>query len=216
MAIHLAYCYLQIATLKLGDLSAVYPISGGTAPMLVAIGAVLFLGETVTPLKWVGLFIIACSIMLFALEGGSEKGGVTRKAVWLALAHGCTVAGYTLIDAAGIRAAEVAVVFMVWFFVFDGSILPTIETIRNRRWLTNMSRRDLVFGLWTGGLSVIGFGAAMYAFRIGVLAELGVLRETSVVFAALIGAIFLGEIFGMRRIIAAAIIVAGIILMRHA
>lgn len=145
MTVHFAYQLLQIATLRFGDLSAVYPISRGVAPILVAGGAILFLGEQIVVLKWIGLFIICLSIALFALEGG-KGGGTSRRAIGLALAHGVTIAGYTLVDAAAVRLAEHPMVFVAWFFVLDGLALPIIQMVRQGNWLGKTARRDIRFG----------------------------------------------------------------------
>ncbi|MFL6845735.1 MAG: EamA family transporter [Allosphingosinicella sp.] len=208
-ALHSGYKLVLIRAYGHGDLSQIYPLARGTAPLIVAIVGAAFLGEGMAPARLAAVIAIAGGIMLMA-----GKGGLTRAGLAWAMATAAFTASYTLADGVGARVAGSASAFTLTMFVFDGLFM-------------------LVFGLstrgtagiaallpaWRGGvaagaMSLGAYWIAIWAFTQAPLAMVAALRETSVLFAMLIGAVWLGEKPGARRWAAAGLILAGVGLMR--
>lgn len=209
--IHLGYEYCLLNAYKYGDLSLVYPVFRGTAPVITAAGAFVLLSETLSPFEMAALLTLCLGILFFAIERPSvvTNARANRKALLFAVATAVPIAGYTLVDAIGMRTVAEPLTYMAWSFVLGGTFFPALVTMRRPRAVmaqfTGHAPRLLIAGV----LVIVTYSLALFAFRIGQTAEIAALRETSVVFAALIGAIFLSEPFGRRRILAALVIAAG-------
>ena len=212
-ALHTGYKLFLIRAYSHGDLSEVYPVSRGTAPLIVAAAGVAALGETMTPFRFAAVAAIAGGILLMA--GGRRGGGASRLALGWALGTACFTAGYTLADGIGARLAVSVSGFAVWLFVLDGlSMLAAGSVIRGWRAVGAAVAAAWRPGLAAGGMSLGSYWIAIWAFTKAPLALVAALRETSVLFALLIGALFLGEPVGARRWLAAGLIGAGIVLIR--
>jgi len=211
--VHNIYYVLLLYSYRYGDLSLVYPIARGTAPMLVVAAAIPFAGEVPGLGGAFGIALVTAGILALALARGIPKGADGR-AIALALATAASVVSYTLIDGLGARASGDAVAYAAWLFVFES--IPFVVYALGRRWADFIPhvRRQWARGLAGGLLMMLTYGIVIYAFTQGALAYVSALRETSVLFAAIIGAVLLKESFGPRRIAAAAAIVAGILLMQ--
>lgn len=212
MAVHLCYQLFMVRSYALGDFSRVYPFTRGMAPLLTGLGAILFLGEPLTAIEAIGLGFVAIGLIAFAAEKGLK--GVAGQAMLFAGLTGIAVTAYNLVDATGVRLAEVAFTYIVWLFVLDG-LQMTITTLVLRRSGFPAAIRSVLKPAMIGGLmTVFSYSMYLYALRIGQTAEIAALRETSVIFAALIGVFWLKESFGPRRIIAALVVVTGIVMMQ--
>lgn len=217
--IHSGYKVLQAAAFARGAFTVVYPVVRGMAPLFTVIGAYLVFGETFTPGQWLGLGVLMAGIFGLALWNLAKvrEGRETMVlALVLAALTGACVAGYTTYDAWAIRQTPDPFTFLSWFFVIDGLLMPIIA----RRALAALPREDwLPFAKKAvlGALvAYISFGAILIATRIGNLGEAAVIRETSTVFAALIGWIVLGERSGPQKIALMALIAAGAVIVKFA
>jgi drug/metabolite transporter (DMT)-like permease len=208
--VHVAYTLLLWASYELGDFSQTYPIARGTAPWLVAVIEVAS-GRTLPPLQAGGIALISVGLLSLALGGGRPT-RATLPALGAAVATGVCIAGYTVIDAAAVHDTAVPV-YAAWLFLLQGPILPAIALVRRGWGVARQMRASLITGLGGGLISVAAYGLVLVAQTSGATAAIAALRETSIVIGALIGAIFLGEHFGTRRIIAAAVVATGIVLV---
>lgn len=211
--VHNIYYLLLLYSYRHGDLSLVYPIARGTAPMLVVAAAVPFAGEIPGAGGMFGIVLVTGGILALAFARGVPKGADFR-AVALALATAVSTTAYTVIDGLGARASGDAIAYAAWLFVFES--LPFVVYALGWRWadFAVHVRRQWHRGLAGGLLMMLTYGVVIYAFTQGALAYVSALRETSVLFGAIIGAVLLKESFGPRRIAAAGAIVAGILLMQ--
>jgi drug/metabolite transporter (DMT)-like permease len=216
--IHASYKLAQALAYSRGAYTVVYPVVRGTGPLFAVIGAYLIFGEVFTLAQWAGVGVLLAGI--FGLAAYNlihwEIGRDTLKpALLLALLTGGFVALYTTYDAYGIRATADPFTFLAWFFFIDG--LFFMPPLMLRRW-ARMENRPPAGPLMSRGVlgavvAFLSFGAVMMATRLDKVGEAAVLRETSTVFAALIGWVVLGEKVGPRRLALMALIAAGAVIV---
>jgi drug/metabolite transporter (DMT)-like permease len=209
-ALHVVYLLLLWTSYRLGAFSQVYPVARGTAPWVVVV-VELVLGRSLPVLQLVGVAVVSLGLLSLALDGGR----LTRSALpglAAAVATGVCIAGYTVVDARAVVDAPV-LVYAAWLFLLQGPVLPLIALVRRRRALFDQPRRVLVAGLGGGVVSLVAYGLVLVAQTSGATAAVAALRETSIVFGAVIGAVFLHERFGVPRVLAAAVVTAGIVLI---
>ncbi len=213
VVVHLIYYAALVGAYRHGDLSQVYPIARGSAPFLVAIGAWIFAGEGLGTLEWAGVATVSIGIMSLASPDrlGPREGEV--KAVAFAFLTGLTIAVYALADGMGVRRSGAAFAYIAWLFVLSGVpiLLATLWLRRGR--IAAAFRPHLKAGIFGGLIAALAYAIAIWAMSIAPIALVVSVRETSVLIAAAIGSLFLKESFGRRRIVAAAIIVAGAALL---
>jgi len=217
--IHILYKILQAMTYARGAYTVVYPVVRGTGPLFAVIGAGLIFGEHFTPGQWAGVGVLLAGIFGLAaynLRTITLDRETMVPALGLAVATGGFVALYTTYDAYGIRASADPFTFLVWFFLIDGLALPLVYARRIGR-LAAADRRALIKrGALGAVVAYLSFGSIMLATRLDKVGEAAVLRETSTVFAALIGWLVLGEVVGMRRAGLMALIAAGAVIVKLA
>ncbi len=215
--IHVGYKLAQAWTYTLGSYTVVYPVVRGTGPLFTVIGAGLLFGEHFTPTQWLGVAALVAGIYGLALynlahwQVGRDK---LKPALAMAVLTGGFVALYTTVDAWGIRATPDPFTFLAWFFMIDGVFFPILAA---RRWL-RMEARPALAPLAARGVigalvAFLSFGAIMMATRLDTVGQAAVLRETSTVFAALIGWLVLGERVGPRRIALMGLIALGAVIV---
>ena len=216
--IHSIYKLLQAFTYSKGAYTVVYPVVRGTGPLFAVIGAYFIFGETFNVVQWLGVATLLAGIYglaVYNLRTITLNRDTLVPALWLAVATGMFVALYTTYDAYGIRATTDPFPFLAWFFFLDGLFfIPSIAAIRWWR----MSERPTLGPLMARGVlgafvAFFSFGSIMLATRIGNVGEAAVLRETSTVFAALIGWVVLGEKVGPRRLTLMALIALGAVIV---
>ncbi|MCB9684587.1 MAG: EamA family transporter [Alphaproteobacteria bacterium] len=208
VVIHVVYFGLLTAGYRTGELSLVYPIARGLPPVLVAAGSWWWLGERLSPGGWLGVLAVAAGVVgLGGLRAGS--GRAVAAAVGCAL---CTAA-YTLVDGGGARSSD-AVVYLVHLVAVQGTVFAALALAWRGRPLASRVWEGRRAALGSGLLSAGGYAAALWAMTRAPVAEVAALRETSVLFAALIGATWLGEPLGRRRVLAAAVVTVGVVLVR--
>jgi drug/metabolite transporter (DMT)-like permease len=207
-ALHSGYKLALIRAYGHGDLSQIYPLSRGTAPLIVAVAGALFLGETMDPLRAAAVAAIAAGIILMA-----GRGGLTRTGLGWALVTAGFTAAYTLADGIGARIAGSASAFILAMIVLDGAtMLAYALAARGRAGIAAMLPAWRP-GAAAGAMSLGAYWIAIWAFTQAPLAMVAALRETSVLFAMLIALLWLKEKPPPRRWAAAALILAGGVLM---
>jgi drug/metabolite transporter (DMT)-like permease len=209
--VHIAYDVALMNSYRLGALNHVYPIAKGISPLAVTLGAYLFAHEQLAVTPSVGVAVLAVGLISLAFSAGVP----TRRelpAVAAAVATGLTIASYSVIDGLGVRHAHDSFAYAGLLFLLLGPVFPLAAATRRppTRW---QQHRVIVSGLSAGVLSVVAYGVVLWAQTRAPLAIVASLRETSVIFAALIGTLFLNERFGARRVAAAAAIAVGIALI---
>jgi len=215
--IHVAYKLLQAQAYTKGAYTVVYPVVRGMGPLFTVFGAWMIFGETFTGVQWIGVAVLLAGIFglaVYNLMFLETERDTLRLALGLAVLTGMFVALYTTYDAYGIRAAADPFTFLAWFFMIDGLFMPVIAALRWR----NMAVRPVVGPLllrgWIGGIiAFFSFGSIMLATWLDKVGEAAVLRETSTVFAALIGWLALKETVGPRRIALMALIALGAVIV---
>jgi len=209
---HLFYkSFLTLAYQK-GDLSRVYPVSRGTAPVIVLIISLIFLKDSLTPHQITGVFIVACGILLMAR--GVFVHGEHRHLLPLALMAAMGTAGYTLADGIGARLSLHPSAFIGWAFLLDSTLFTTGALIFKGSQVLPKRPRIWAWGLMAGAASVGAYWIAVWAMTMAPIALIATLRETSVLFAVLIGVVFLKEHADKGKLVAALVILSGVILMR--
>lgn len=213
---HFFYQICLVRAMERGDLSLVFPVMRGAAPLLTALAAFVLLRETLAPLAWLGLLAATAAVLSFAWppKGVRLRHHPDRAALAWAAATAVGIALYNVADAHGVRLAPDPFTFIVWLFLLDCVMITSAALILRRRALAEAAAAKWRYGVAAGALSILSFGAALYAYTLLETAKVSALRETSVVFAALMGTLFLGESFGRRRLVAACVLAAGLVLMQ--
>jgi drug/metabolite transporter (DMT)-like permease len=203
-----AYYALLVRSYGVGDMSVVYPLARGLAPVLTTIAAFLVIGEALSTGQIAAVVMISIGIM--ALSFGA---GASRAAVGFALATGVSVATYSFFAGLGVRTAGTVLGFQACLEIVTGFGMLCYGVVARRADLVVYARRHGAVGLFTGAVSVLGFLAYLVAARSLPLGPVSALRETSVIFGAVLGTIVLKERFGPRRIAAAVLVTVGIVLL---
>ncbi|PQO21880.1 multidrug transporter [Rhodobacteraceae bacterium WD3A24] len=218
-AIHVGYKMFQAMAYSRGAYTVVYPVVRGTGPLFTVIGAYLLFGEVLNAGQWAGVAVLLAGIFglaLYNLRHIAIARDTLLPALGLAVLTGGFVALYTTFDAYGIRASADPFTFLAWFFFIDGVFMP-IYTWRRWRMLAPAEIAPLLRRGVTGAvIALASFGSIMLATRLGPVGQAAVLRETSTVFAALIGWLALGETVGPRRLALIALIAAGAVIAQLA
>ena len=216
-AIHVVYKTLQGWAYVKGAYTVVYPVVRGTGPLFTVIGAYLLFGERFSLVQWLGVGVLLTGIYGLAwynLRTLTSERDTMPVALAFAVCTGLFVALYTTFDAYGIRATADPFTFLAWFFMIDGLTFPIIAAIRYRRMAHPPALGPLALRGLSGGLiAFFSFGAIMLATRLDKVGEAAVLRETSTVFAAVIGYVFLKETVGPRRLALMALIALGAVIV---
>ena len=210
--LHLGYFYCLIEAYRIGDLSQVYPVARGMAPVLVGIGAAMVAGETLGAGATVGLVAVALSISALAFEPGRGWCAAPR-ALGFAAATAVFLAAYTLSAGLGVRRAGNPLSFISWLFVIDGVPLTAAALWLRRGAVAPYLRRRWRTMLGGGVMCALAYGLVIWALGRVPMAQVSALRESGVVFAALIGTRLLGEPFGRRRLGAALGVALGVAVM---
>ena len=213
MVIHVGYYTALVGTYRAGDLSHGYPLMRGVAPLLVASFGVLVLGEV--PGLWMGLgiLLICGGVIAIAFVGGASFLHNRRATAW-ALANAALIACYTLVDGAGVRLSGSAASYAAWMFFLDAFPYLLIVAWLRRGDLAPYAQRHWGRGLVGGAASAAAYAIALWAMTQAPVAAVAALRETSVIFAALLGTWILKEPLGGARLAGAAAVLCGVIALK--
>lgn len=218
--IHAFYKWAVLGAFRRGAYTVVYPVMRGTGPLFTVIGASFLFDETYSLAQWMGIVILLAGLYGLAAYNMARV-TLAREtlvaALWWAVLTGLFVALYTTYDAYGIRAAADPFTFLAWFFFLDGLLFPVLATrfylrLQNPPTLGPLALR----GIFGGFVAFASFGSIMLATRLDQVGEAAVLRETSTVFAALIGWLVLREPVGPVRLALMALIAAGAVIVEAA
>ncbi len=211
LVIHIGYYTALAGAYKHGDLGLTYPLMRGSAPLLVALSATFTLGETLSPIAWAGVLGISAGVLTLGL---SQHAFDAPKAVRFALVNAVIIAIYTVVDALGVRSAGNALQYVATLFMLDGWPFALIVFAR-RRWAVGPYLRQRWPLALLGAIASLGsYGIALWAMTQAPVATVAALRETAVLFAALLGVWLLKEVFTIRRVIGTCVIVAGVMALR--
>lgn len=218
--VHLAYYTFLLKAYSYGDLSHTYPIARGLGPLLVALVSGQLIGEHLRVQDIVGVVLLSGGLLTLALPHKMVLPSVHGRhglATLFAVLTGCTIAAYIIADGFGVRAAGPdfahRLSYIAWLCVAEGPWLLVLAIALRPETVWSHLRRYWWRGMIGGTIANIGYGITIYALVLGPMAHVAALRESSVLFGALMGTILLGEPFGRRRIAAALVIVAGLALM---
>jgi drug/metabolite transporter (DMT)-like permease len=209
VAIHVFYNLLLMQCYRLGEFSQVYPLARGTSPLVVTILAAIFIHEHLALPQIVGVLVVSGGLATLVLAG--RRPG--RAAFAAAVGTGLTIAAYTTVDGVGVRLSGSPVGYIGWLMVLESLCVPMFAAFRRRDVLLKQPKRILLAGLAAGALSVLAYGLVLWAQTRGALAPIAALRETSVIFGAIIGTLIFREPFGRTRIAATVLVAAGIVLL---
>lgn len=228
--IHIGYYTALVGAYEHGDLGLTYPIMRGVAPLLVALSSGTLIGEAPTPAAWLGIAGIALGVGLVGLAPrAAPAAGATvvhagqhRKALAFAFANAAIIAAYTVVDGRGVRTSVAdgggALRYVMALFVLDGIAYPLLVWLRRspaqRVAITAYARQRWPVAALGGSASIGSYAIALWAMTRAPVASVAALRETSVLFAAVIGTVWLKERFGLQRAIGTTVIVAGVMALR--
>lgn len=209
---HLAYYYLMINAYRTGDLSLVYPLMRGIAPLITAVLGILWLREMPGPFTWVGMLMISLGVIALALRTVDHV--PSRAAVGFALANAVVIAVYSIIDGTGARISGNVWSYLVWLFVLDAIPFGLYMLATRRRAFVQAMWQRRRNGMIGGALSAGAYVISVWAMTQAPVAMVASLRETSVLFATLIGARLLHEKLNARRWAGVAAVVLGVIALK--
>ena len=213
VVIHIGYYIALTGAYKHGDLGLTYPLMRGSAPMLVALACTWGLGESLSPLAWSGILAVSAGVLVL---GVGKHAFEAPKAVYFALANAVIIALYTVVDALGVRASGHALQYVATLFLLDGWPFALIVFLQRRTDFMPYARKRWPVALGGAIASLGSYGIALWAMTQAPVAIVAALRETSVLFAALLGVWLLKEVMTPRRVIGTCAILAGVMALRLA
>ncbi len=214
LVLHTGYKLFLIKAYTHGDMGQVYPLARGTAPAIVTLVGFFFLGENLPPLATLGIFLIVAGVVSLAWRSkNGARGASDPRAIFYALGTSLFIAAYSLNDGLGGRTAPTPSDYVIWLFVLDGISIVFIALWRRGPALLR-PRRTWGIGLAGGAASTAAYWIVIWAMSVSPLGPVAALRETSVVFGALISGFILKEGLGWRAVIAAGIVATGVILLK--
>ena len=231
--LHVGYYTFLISAYRFGDLSKVYPLARGLSPLIVAAGAYAFAGERLSPMALVGVAVACTGIASLSLGGGATparsarvhagalssagdgaaQARTDRRGVVFAAGTAVFIAAYTVTDAMGARLSGHAVSYVAWLSILDGLPMLLVAGVLRRAGLAHHLAARAWKSVAGGALQLTAYGLVVWSLALAPMAAVSALRETSVLFAAIIGVKLLGEPLGTHRITAAALVAAGIMLI---
>ncbi|SHJ47809.1 EamA-like transporter family protein [Shimia gijangensis] len=213
--LHVGYQLFLLQSYKVGDLTQVYPIARGSAPLIVALVSVTVLGVVLVPMEIAAILIIGVGILSLSLTRHAD-GMRNNKAALFALGTGVFIASYSLIDGIGARLAGTSVGYYAWLSIGNAAIMVVYFLILRPVTLTDMARHGRKVFFIGGGASFVAYALVTWAFTQAPIALVTALRETSIVFALLIGVFFLKERLNLAKLLSTFVTLLGAALLRFA
>lgn len=205
--LQVGYSVFLVAAYRNGELGQVYPIVRGTVPLLVALGGFLLADQRLGTYGMAGVVLVAAGIMSLSLG----KGRAATSSILFALATGAIIAGYATVDAIGVRQAGHSGAYTAWVLVLYGALLPATFIFMRGKLTVDFRSPETLKALGGGIVALLAYGVVVAAFALGPAGPITALRETSVVFAVLIGWLLLEEVLTLRRVVACVIVALGAI-----
>lgn len=204
-ALQIGYTLFLVLSYRTGQLAHVYPIARGSAPLLVTLGAAIVAGEHLAPLGLLGVVLVSSGIVAIAFGHGRPDAVSTLAA----LATGTFIAAYMVVDGMGVRVSGNAIGYATWQAVVEGAPMPLVYVLIRRA--PPKVALDRQLGLMAVGalVSLTAYGVVIWAMNLSPMGKVSALRETSILFAAVIGVVFLKERLSARRLLGAAMIAGG-------
>lgn len=212
--VHLFYFASLIESYRTGDLGQVYPIARGSAPLMTATVTTLFVGEKLSLIGWGGIVALVVGVLLLSARGGRELAMVDRRAIGFAFFTALTVCGYSVVDGIGARLSGNANAYSLSLFVGIAVAMMPYALFRDGRDVIPAMQRFWRRGLVGGALQLLSYGIAIWGMTVAPIAIVATLRETSVLFGAIIAVVVLKEPLRTARVLAACLIVCGLIMIR--
>jgi drug/metabolite transporter (DMT)-like permease len=209
IVIHVFYNLLLMQCYRLGEFGQVYPLARGTSPLVVTILAAIFVHEHLALPQIAGVLVVSGGLAALVVAGRRPS----RAAFLAAIGTGLTIAAYTTVDGVGVRLSHSPIGYIGWLMLLESLGVPMFALIRRRDVLLKQRPRILLSGLAAGALSVLAYGLVLWAQTRGALAPIAALRETSVIFGAIIATLVFREPFGRTRIAATILVTAGIVVL---
>ena len=211
--IHQGYQYYLISAYKIGDLTRVYPIARGTGPIVATLISITFLGLLISKFQILSIFLICFGIIILGLF--SKNSLKNNKTVVYSLATGFFIGSYSLADGYGARISLSPLSFLGWSFILNAMIFPFVLKSMNYSNVFSRVMKEAKFIFWIGGtISYIVYGLIVWCCTQAPIPLVGALRETGIIFALLIGSLFLKEKLTLVKIISIFLIFIGVILLK--
>ncbi|AHF77272.1 Integral membrane protein [Sodalis praecaptivus] len=207
--LHIGYNLFLVRSYQAGDLGQTYPIARGSSPLLITLAASIFAGERVGASAAIGIALISGGIISLACKGRR----LAVPSLPYALGTGCFIAAYSVTDGIGVRLSGDPLAYTVWMSLLWGVLMPAVYMGLRGTGSLWRYRPGLLTAFIGGLVSLLAYGIVIYAMAGAPMGAVSALRETSVVFAALIGYVFLGETLTVRKLLACAVIAIGAIVL---
>jgi drug/metabolite transporter (DMT)-like permease len=211
--IHIGYFALVGFAYRVADLGVAYPLTRGTAPLLTTIAAFVLIGETPSTTGWLAVLAIAGGIAALSIDA-LRRGGLTRNAAFAVMTNAFVVMAYTMIDGLGTRSSGNSLAYTAWLITLTSLWFLLLTSFVRGRKFYREAKKIWLPCLIASALILPSYGIALWAMTRAPIGLVAALRETAVLFAAVIGAYFFKEKFGPRRWIAVVAIIGGIILLK--
>ena len=213
VALHLGYQIFLMFSYRIGDLTQVYPIARGSAPLIVAGVSIAFLGVHLSSSSVVAITIIGCAIMSLVFVRNSD--GLTNpRAATMALATGCFIASYSLCDGLGARQAGTAVGYYAWLTFINAILFAFIIRVARPGTLSRLPSHGRMIALVGGGASFLAYAIVTWAFTMAPIALVAALRESSIIFALVIGVVFLKEPLNLAKVASTMATLIGVTILK--
>lgn len=210
--LHVIYLLLMAWSYRVGDFNQVYPLARGTSPLLVTIIGLLFLHEVPTVGQLLGILLVCVGLAALVFTR-ARHGAPTWPAIVSAVATGLAITSYTVVDGLGVRLSDAVLGYVVWLQLTMGLGFVVVAALARGRRVLSFDRQTWLRGLGGGLIAATGYGLVLWAQTQAPLGTVAALRETSIVFGALIGAALLNEPMGRQRVIASVVVVTGVVLI---
>ena len=207
--LQIGYCLFLVRAYEKGELGQIYPIARGAAPLLVALGAAVFAGERLGVQAFAGLALVSGGIVGLTL--GRDRPDLRSSLD--ALVASAFIAGYMVCDGVGVRLSGHALSYVAWMTLAQGAPMPLVYLALRRRFPPIRLDAETLKSLGGGLLGLVAYTVVVWALSLAPMAKISGLRETSILFAAILGALFLKERFTLRRGACAAVITVGALLL---
>ena len=211
-ALQIVYFALVARIYRIADMSQTYPIMRGAAPLIVALAGTLFLDEALSSPAWLGVCIICSGILIMLWSGGQKS----REGLILALLNALVISGYTLVDGIGVRLSAASASYTLWIFLITGVAITCWATLTQWSQTRHYLRLNWHLGAVGGLGTLVSYGLALYAMTQAPVAVVAALRETSILFSAVISWLILKEHITVVRCVSVCVIAIGAITLRLA